>query len=117
MWLTGRMSDHKTIVDFRKDSGTAFVGCTPGSSCFAAVWIYSPGYSVVIDGGKLKAVTRTLHGAKMERRLAQIEERRAHLQQLDRADRQEPSDAREPKTTPLTEKIARCSLRSSRSRP
>ena len=44
----------------------------------------------------------------MERRLAQIEESVArYLRQLDSADRQEPSDARETKTTRLKDKIAK----------
>ena len=43
--------------------------------------------------------------AKMERRLAQIEESVArYLRQLDSADRQEPSEARKTKTTRLKEK-------------
>ena len=46
--------------------------------------------------------------AKMERRLAQIEESVArYLSQLDSADRQEPSEARTTKTTRLKEKIAK----------
>jgi len=65
----------------------------------------------VIDGSKFKAVNnrdRNFTRAKMERRLAQIEESVArYLQQLDSADRQEPSEARESKTTRLKEKIAR----------
>ena len=44
----------------------------------------------------------------MERRLAQIEESVArYLRQLDSADRQEPSEAREIKTIRLKEKIAK----------
>src|SRR6202451_4044317 len=44
----------------------------------------------------------------MERRLAQIEESVVrYLRQLDSADRQEPSEARETKTTRLKEKIAK----------
>jgi transposase len=67
--------------------------------------------SVVIDGSKFKAVNnrdKNFTRAKMERRLAQIEESVArYLQQLDSADRQEPSEARETKTTRLKEKIAK----------
>jgi hypothetical protein len=49
--------------------------------------------------------------AKMERRLAQIEESVGrYLQQLDSADRQEASDARILKTTRLKEKIAKLGL-------
>jgi hypothetical protein len=57
--------------------------------------------SVAIDGSKFKA------GAKMERRMAQIEESVArYLEQLDTADRQEPSEALQTKTNRLKEKIA-----------
>jgi hypothetical protein len=67
--------------------------------------------SVAIDGSKFKAVNnrdKNFTRAKMERRLAQIEESVArYLRQLDSADRQEPSEARETKTTRLKEKIAK----------
>ena len=67
--------------------------------------------SVAIDGSKFKAVNnrdKNFTRAKMERRLAQIEESVArYLQQLDSADRQEPSEARATKTIRLREKIAK----------
>ena len=67
--------------------------------------------SVAIDGSKFKAVNnrdKNFTRAKMERRLAQIEESVArYLLQLDSADRQELSEARTTKTTRLKEKIAR----------
>jgi hypothetical protein len=67
--------------------------------------------SVAIDGSKFKAVNnrdRNFTRAKMERRLAQIEESVArYLRQLDSADRQEPSKAGTTKTTGLKEKIAK----------
>jgi hypothetical protein len=67
--------------------------------------------SVVIDGSKFKAVNnrdKNFTRAKMERRLGQIEESVArYLHQLDGADRQEPSEARETKTTRLKEKMAK----------
>jgi hypothetical protein len=67
--------------------------------------------SVAIDGSKFKAVNnrdKNFTRAKMERRLAQIEESVArYLHQLDTADRQEPSLARTTKMARLTEKIAR----------
>src|SRR6185437_15018434 len=69
------------------------------------------GASVVIDGSKFKAVNnrdRNFTRAKMDRRMAQIEESVArYLQQLDSADRQEPSERRTIKTTRLKEKIAK----------
>jgi hypothetical protein len=65
--------------------------------------------SVAIDGSKFKAVNnrdRNFTRAKMERRMAQIEESVArYLQQLDSADRQEPSEALKTKTSRLKEKI------------
>jgi transposase len=112
MWLTGRLvPDHKTIADFRKDNGGAirkvcarFIMLCRRLDLFADV-------SVVIDGSKFKAVNnrdRNFTRAKMERRLAQIEESVArYLQQLDSADRQEPSEARTTKTASLKEKIAK----------
>jgi hypothetical protein len=65
--------------------------------------------SVAIDGSKFKAVNnrdRNFTRAKMERRMAQIEESVArYLQQLDSADRQEPSEALKAKTSRLKEKL------------
>ena len=73
--------------------------------------------SVAIDGSKFKAVNnrdKNFTRAKMERRLAQIEESVArYLEQLDTADRQEPSDALAARTTRLKEKIARLERRCS----
>jgi transposase len=67
--------------------------------------------SVAIDGSKFKAVNnrdRNFTHAKMERRRAQIEESvTRYLEQLDTADRQEPSDVLAAKTTRLKEKIAK----------
>lgn len=112
MWLTGRLiPDHKTIADFRKDYGSAI-----GKVCAQFIILCRrldlfADASVVIDGSKFKAVNnrdRNFTRAKMERRLAQIEESVArYLQQLDSADRQEPSEARATKTTRLKEKIAK----------
>ncbi len=67
--------------------------------------------SVAIDGSKFKAVNnrdRNFTWAKVERRRAQIEESVArYLQQLDTADRHDPTDALAARTTRLKEKIAR----------
>jgi hypothetical protein len=64
-----------------------------------------------IDGSKFKAVNnrdKNFTRAKMQRRMAQIEESVAcYLHQLDSADRQEPSPARTTKSIRLTEKIAK----------
>jgi ribosomal protein L14E/L6E/L27E len=65
--------------------------------------------SVAIDGSKFKAVNnrdKNFTRAKMERRMAQIEESVArYLEQLDTADRQEPSEVLQTKTSRLKEKI------------
>ena len=112
MWLTGRLvPDHKTIADFRKDNGAAIRKvCARFVALCREMGLLSAA-SVAIDGSKFKAVNnrdRNFTRAKMERRRAQIEESVArYLQQLDTADRQEPSDAISTKTTRLKEKIAK----------
>ena len=110
MWLTGRLvPDHKTIADFRKDNGTAIrkVCARFIALCRTIGLLTQP--SVAIDGSKFKAVNnrdRNFTRAKMERRLAQIEESVArYLQQLDTTDRQEPSEVLQTKTSGLKEKI------------
>jgi transposase len=112
MWLTRRLApDHKTIADFRKDNGTAirkvcarFVALCRQFGLLAAA-------SVAVDGSKFKAVNnrdRNFTAAKMQRRMAQIETSVGrYLDQLDSADRQEPSQARSMKITRLTEKVAK----------
>ena len=111
MWLTGRLvPDHKTIADFRKDHGHAIRQvCARFVELCRSVGLFADA-SVVIDGSKFKAVNnrdRNFTKNKMARRMAQIEESVArYLQQLDSADRQEPSLARETKTTRLKDKIA-----------
>jgi len=112
MWLTGRLvPDHKTIADFRKDNGPAigkvcarFVGLCRELGLLATA-------RVAIDGSKFKAVNtrdKNFTRAKMERRLAQIEESVArYLSQLDTADRQERSEALAVRTAHLKEKLAK----------
>ncbi|MFQ5974438.1 MAG: IS1182 family transposase [Alphaproteobacteria bacterium] len=112
MWLTNRLApDHKTIADFRRDNGAAigrvcsqFVALCRQLGLFAAA-------AVAVDGSKFKAVNnrdRNFTQAKMQRRMEQIEKSVArYLDQLDSADRQEPSVATATKTARLTEKIAK----------
>ena len=112
MWLTGRLiPDHKTIAEFRRLNGKAirrvcsrFVQLCRQLGLLAAA-------SVAIDGSKFKAVNnrdRNFTAAKMERRMAQIEDSvDRYLHQLDTADRQEPSEALAAKTEQLKEKIGR----------
>ncbi len=111
IWLVGRLvPDHKTIADFRKDNGPAirkvcarFVALCRQLELFADA-------CVAIDGSKFKAVNsrdKNFTRAKMKRRMEQIEESVGrYLQQLDSADRQEPSLARTTKTDRLQDKIA-----------
>src|SRR6266516_238054 len=112
MWLTGRLiPDHKTIADFRKDNGRAIRQvCARFVALCRTMGLFMEA-SVAIDGSKFKAVNhrdKNFTRAKLERRMAQIEESVArYLHQLDSADRQEPSLARETKTTRLKEKIAK----------
>src|SRR5580658_5058232 len=110
MWLTGRLvPDHKTIADFRKDNGTAIRKvCARFIALCRMIGLLTLA-SVAIDGSKFKAVNnrdKNFTRAKMERRMAQIEESVArYLEQLDTADRQAPSEALTTKTSRLKEKI------------
>jgi len=112
MWLTGRLvPDHKTIADFRKDNGPAIRKvCAQFIALCRAMGLLMTA-SVAIDGSKFKAVNKrdkNFTRAKMERRLAQIEESVArYLSQLDTADLQEPSEALATKTAHLKEKLAK----------
>ncbi|HMF87369.1 MAG TPA: IS1182 family transposase [Gemmatimonadaceae bacterium] len=110
MWLTGRLApDHKTIADFRKDNGTAIRKVCARFVALCRTMGLLTQASVAIDGSKFKAVNnrdKNFTRAKMDRRMAQIEESVArYLQQLDTADRQEPSEALKTKTSRLKEKI------------
>ncbi len=111
MWLTGRLvPDHKTIADFRKDNGAQIRKvCARFVALCRRLGLLAEA-SVAIDGSKFKAVNnrdRNFTAAKMKRRREQIEESVArYLQQLDSADRQEPSEALAMRTTRLGEKIA-----------
>jgi transposase len=112
MWLLGRLiPDHKTIADFRKDNGTAIRKvCGQFVALCRELGLLTQA-SVAIDGSKFKAVNnrdKNFTRAKMERRLAQIDESVArYLSQLDTADLQEPSEALAAKTAHLKEKLAK----------
>src|SRR5882762_10480793 len=112
MWLTGRLvPDHKTIADFRKDNGPAIRKvCAQFVALCRQIGLLTKA-SVAIDGSKFKAVNnrdKNFTRAKMERRLAQIEESVArYLSQLDTADLQEPTEALAAKTAHLKEKLAK----------
>jgi len=112
MWLCGRLvPDHKTIADFRKDSGPAIRKvCAQFVTLCRQLGLLATA-SVAIDGSKFKAVNnrdRNFTAAKMKRRREQIEKSVVrYLDQLDSADRQEPSEALAMRTTRLEEKIAK----------
>ncbi|WP_201865031.1 IS1182 family transposase [Microvirga soli] len=112
MWLTGRLApDHKTIANFRKDSGRAIRQvCAQFVTLCRRLGLLNT-TSVAIDGSKLKAVNnrdKNFTRAKVERRRAQIEESVGrYLQQLDTTDRHERTEALAARTTRLKEKIAR----------
>src|SRR5262245_24547853 len=112
MWLLGRLApDHKTIADFRKDNGRAIRQvCARFVELCRTLGLLTEA-SVVIDGSKFKAVNnrdKNFTRAKMARRMVQIEESVVrYLQQLDTADRQEPSEALQTKTSRLKDKIAK----------
>ena len=112
MWLLGRLTpDHKTIADFRKDNGAAIRKvCAKFVALCRELGLLTQA-SVAIDGSKFKAVNnrdKNFTRAKMERRLAQIDESVArYLSQLDTADLQEPSEALAAKTAHLKEKLAK----------
>src|SRR3989454_6219940 len=112
MWLLGRLApDHKTIADFRKDNGAAVrkVCARLVELCRDMGLLTTT--SVAIDGSKFKAVNnrdKNFTRAKMDRRMAQIEESVArYLSQLDTADLQEPTEALAAKTAHLKEKLAK----------
>ena len=74
MWLLGRLvPDHKTVADFRKDSGAApCARSASGSWRSAGEMGLLAGGTVVIDGSKFKAVNnrdRNFTHAKMARRV------------------------------------------------
>ena len=112
MWLTGRLTpDHKTIADFRKNSGGAIKQvCVRFIELCRLMGLLTTA-SVAIDGSKFKAVNtrdKNFTRGKVERRSAQLEQSVArYLAQLDTADLQEPSEQLTAKTTHLKEKLVK----------
>jgi transposase len=112
MWLTGRLvPDHKTIADFRKDSGVAIEQvCVEFIELCRQIGLLATS-SVAIDGSKFKAVNnrdKNFTRNKVERRRTQLEESVArYLAQLDTADRQEPSEELAAKAEHLKEKLVK----------
>jgi transposase len=111
MWLTGRLApDYKTIADFRKDNGGAIREVCARFVALCRELDLLAEACVAIDGSKFKAVNsrdRNATRGKMERRKKEIEKSvERYLQQLDSADRQEPSVAQTTKKGRLTDKLA-----------
>src|ERR1700758_2869750 len=78
IWLTGRLApDFKTIADFRKDNGTAIRKVCARFVALCRMMGLLTQASVAIDGSKFKAVNnrdKNFTRAKMDRRMAQMEE-------------------------------------------
>src|SRR5438093_8753457 len=112
MWLTCRLiPDHKTISDFRKDSGPAIKQvCVQFIELCRQMGLLATA-SIAIDGSKFKAVNtrdKNFTRGKVERRRAQLEKSVArYLAQLDTADLQEPSEELAAKTAHLKEKLVK----------
>src|SRR5438445_9018240 len=111
-WLTCRLiPDHKTIADFRKDSGPAIKQvCVQFIELCRQMGLLATA-SIAIDGSKFKAVNtrdKNFTRGKVERRRAQLEKSVArYLAQLDTADLQEPSEELAAKTAHLKEKLVK----------
>ena len=112
MWLTCRLiPDHKTIADFRKDSGPAIKQvCVQFIELCRQMGLLATA-SIAIDGSKFKAVNtrdKNFTRGKVERRRAQLEKSVArYLAQLDTADLQQPSEELAAKTAHLKEKLVK----------
>jgi transposase-like protein DUF772/DDE family transposase len=112
MWLTGRLiPDHKTIADFRKDSGPAIKQvCVQFIELCRLMGLLTTAI-VAIDGSKFKAVNtrdKNFTSGKVQRRRAQLEKSVArYLAQLDTAGLQEPSEELAVKTAHLKEKLVK----------
>jgi transposase len=112
MWLTGRLiPDHKTIADFRKDSGSGIKQvCVQFIELCRLMGLLTQ-TGVAIDGSKFKAVNtrdKNVTRGKVERRRAQLEQSVArYLAQLDTVDRQDPSEELAAKTAHLKEKLVK----------
>jgi transposase len=110
MWLTGRlMPDFKTKANFRKDNVRAIRNVSRQFFVLCQRLDLFSQVLVAIDGSKFKAVNnrdRNFTRAKMQRRIAQIEENiTRYLADMDTADRAELEIAA-IKTSRLRDKIA-----------
>lgn len=112
MWLTGRLvPDHKTIADFRKDNGPAIrKACAQFVELCRQIGVLAAG-TVAIDGSKMTAVNnrdRNFTSGKVKLRVSHLEQSAArYLEEMDRTDRQERSEAKLRKIERLKEKLSR----------
>jgi len=122
MWLTGRpVPDHKTIADFRRDNGAAIrQTCARFVELCRRIGVLAAG-TVAIDGSKMKAVNhrdRNFTSGKVKLRISHLEQSAArYLEEMDRIDRRERSEAKLRKADCLKEKLARIRQASATPRP
>src|SRR6202030_891591 len=101
MWLTGRLTpDFKTIVDFRKDNGSAIRGaCRQFIALCRQLDLFAHAVAA-IDGSRFKAVNtrdKNFTRVSIQRRMEQVEASiERYMAALDTADRQEGETARIP---------------------
>jgi transposase len=101
MWLLGRLTpDFKTIAEFRRCNGKAFVAICRAFVQFCRQANLISGALLAIDGSKFQAVaSRRQHitPAKLQKQQAALEQKIAqYLSQLDQDDRAEAAVAPEP---------------------
>jgi BMFP domain-containing protein YqiC len=109
MWLTGRLvPDHKTIADFRRDSGPAIQAACAQFVVLCRHLGLLAGGVVALDGSRFKASNtrdRNFTPGAIRRRIEQVEAGIArYLAALDTADRQEDEVA-QIRTTRIAERL------------
>ena len=109
MWLTSRLvPDHKTIADFRRDSGPAIQAACAQFVVLCRHLGLLAGGVVALDGSRFKASNtrdRNFTPGAIRRRMEQVEAGIArYLAALDTADRQEDEVA-QIRTTRITERL------------
>lgn len=98
MWLLGRLvPDFKTVADFRRDNGTAFVAVCAHFVQFCRAEQLLGGVCVAVDGSKFQAVASkrcATTRAQLKRRQAKVSAQIAeYLQTLETADAEEMATA------------------------
>ena len=112
MWLLGRLvPDHKTIADFRRDSGAGIrKTCAQFVELCRRIGTLKGDY-VAIDGSKFKAVNnrdKNFTKGKIASRLAHLEaDVERYITEMVRIDRQEEGEARAEKVAHLAERYGR----------